>query len=466
MKMKIPLFGNCLALMVAASLAPGPAAAAAPAPGDIRRDATVEAVQRALPSVVNIRTETIVERHDPFEQLFQNFWGPMNRRPRTETTYSLGSGVIIDEDGWVLTNFHVVSRATRVFVRLADGKEFEAERIVGTSFTDVALLKILNPKGQKFSPIKFASDDDLLLGETVIALGNPFGLGGTVTRGILSSKSRRPPAENEPLEVEDWLQTDAAVNPGNSGGPLVNLHGDLIGVNVAVYREGQGISFAIPVRRVTAALAEMYSPETLQSLWFGARVKPGQFPLTVASVTADSPAARAGLKAGDQIVSINGRIPKRFIEFVTELMDAGTSRTVSLELSRGGARRSASVRLIRENSFFNSDLIRRKIGLAVEELTPQLAASLGLGDKRGVLISSVEADSPADAAGLQKGMIITTVDGQITWHDRQPAPSYVPVAKALHAKGKGDKSQFEVIIPVRVGRYIQFQQAKVEVPVR
>lgn len=433
---------------------------------DLRRDATVEAVQRALPAVVNIRTETIVERHDPFEELFQGFWGPRNRRPRTETTYSLGSGVIIDEDGWVLTNFHVVSRATKVFVRLADGKEYEAERIVGTSFTDVALLKIANPKGEKFSTIKFAADDDLLLGETIIALGNPFGLGGTVTKGILSSKSRRPPAENEPLEVEDWLQTDAAVNPGNSGGPLVNLRGDLIGVNVAVYREGQGISFAIPVRRITAALAEMYSPETLQSLWFGARVKPGQFPLRVASVQLESPAARAGLRVGDQIVSVGGRIPKRFIEFVRELLDAGTNRSVTLEILRDGARRPATVRLVRENSFFNSELIRQKIGLSVEDLTPQIAEALGLGDKRGVRVTAVEEGSPAAAAGLLKDMIITTVDGQVAWHEQQPAPSYVPVAKALHAKRKGDKSQFEVIVPVRIGRFWQFQPAKVEVMVR
>ena len=451
--------------LLAATLTPV-VQAAAPPPADIRRDATVEAVQRAMPSVVNIRTETIVERHDPFEQLFQGFWGPSVRRPRTETTFSLGSGVIIDEEGWVLTNFHVVSRATKVFVRLADGTEYQAERIVGTSFTDVALLKILNPKGDKFSAIKFALDDDLLLGETVIALGNPFGLGGSVSKGILSSKSRRPPAENEPLEVEDWLQTDAAINPGNSGGPLINLRGDLIGVSVAVYREGQGIGFAIPTRRVTAALAEMYSPETLESLWFGARVRPGAFPLTVTSVQPESPAGRAGVRAGDQIVEINGRIPRRFIEFVRELVGTGTNRPVSLAFQRNGKRQTASIRLVRESSYFNTDLVRKKIGLSVEELTPQLAETLGLGDKRGVIINEVEEGSPAARARLQKNMIITTVDGQVTWHDRQPAPSYVPVAKALYAKTKGDKSQFEVIIPRRVGRYIEFQQAKVEVTVR
>jgi serine protease Do len=443
----------------------GPGATPIP-PADIRRDTTVEAVQRAMPAVVNIRTETIVQRHDPFEQLFQGLWGPSIRRPRAETTFSMGSGVIIDEDGWVLTNFHVVSRATKVFVRLADGKEYEAERIVGASFTDVALLKILNPKGEKFSAIRFAADDDLLLGETVIALGNPFGLGGSVSKGILSSKSRRPPAENEPLEVEDWLQTDAAINPGNSGGPLINLRGDLIGVSVAVYREGQGISFAIPIRRVTAALAEMYSPETLQSLWFGARVKPGVFPLTIASVQPESPAGKAGLRAGDQIAEVNGKNPKRFIEFVRELVDSGTNKTVSLVLQRNGKRQPATVRLVRESTFFNSDLVRKKIGLAVEELTPQLADTLGLGDKRGVIINEVEEGSPAARAGLKKSMIITMVDGQVTWHERQPAPSYVPVAKALYARARGDKSRFEVIIPQRVGRFIQFQEANVEVAVR
>jgi serine protease Do len=459
----VSVLGSALAATVPAQAAP---AATPIPPPDIRRDTTVEAVQRAMPAVVNIRTETIVQRHDPFEQLFQGLWGPSIRRPRAETTFSMGSGVIIDEEGWVLTNFHVVSRATKVFVRLADGKEYEAERIVGASFTDVALLKILDPKGEKFSAIRFAADDDLLLGETVIALGNPFGLGGSVSKGILSSKSRRPPAENEPLEVEDWLQTDAAINPGNSGGPLINLRGDLIGVSVAVYREGQGISFAIPIRRVTAALAEMYSPETLQSLWFGARVRPGVFPLTIASVQPESPAGKAGLRAGDQIAEVNGKTPKRFIEFVRELVDSGTNKTVSLVLQRNGKRQPATVRLVRESTFFNSDLVRKKIGLAVEELTPQLAATLGLGDKRGVIINEVEEGSPAAHAGLKKSMIITMVDGQVTWHERQPAPSYVPVAKALYARARGDKSRFEVIIPQRVGRFIQFQEANVEVAVR
>lgn len=433
---------------------------------DIRRDATVEAVQRVLPCVVNIRTETLVERRDPFDRLLQDFWGPYYRQRGPETTYSLGSGVIVDEEGWVLTNFHVVNRATKVFVRLTDGREFQAERIVGTSFTDVALLRLQNPKREKFSAIQFASDDDLLLGETVIALGNPFGLGGSVSRGILSSKSRRPPMENEPLEVEDWLQTDAAINPGHSGGPLVNLRGELIGINVAVHREGQGISFAIPVRRVSSALGEMYSPEVLHSLWFGARLRPGTAPLQVISVQPESPAELAGLRQGDQIMTVNGQRPGRFIEFMRTLFDAGSTNTVALAVQRGTERRTAQVRLIPESAFFNSELVRGKIGITVAELTPQAAQTLGLGDKHGVIITGVDSGSPAEKSGLQKNMIITTVDGQTTWRDQQPAPSYVSVAKALHAKKPGDISEFELIIPRRTGRYLQMQEARVRVTVR
>ena len=188
------------AALLAAWLLAVPAVSPA-AEADVRRDATVEAVQKVMPCVVNVATETIVARHDPLENLFREFFDPYHRRRPPNTQYSLGSGVIIDEEGFVLTNFHVVGRASRVWVKLADGREFECDKITGTSFSDVALLKIRTKDREKFTAVKFAVDDDLLLGETVLALGNPFGLGGSVSRGILSSKSRRPPTENEPLDV-------------------------------------------------------------------------------------------------------------------------------------------------------------------------------------------------------------------------------------------------------------------------
>src|SRR5262249_5766202 len=216
-----------------------------------------------------IATETLIEHHDFYEELMRQFYGPRMFPQRHEKAVSLGSGVIIDEDGYVLTNFHVVRRASRIQVKLWNGDEYEAEPVQYTAGSDVALLKLVTKPSQKFKAIKFAADDDLLLGETVLALGNPFGLGGSVTKGILSSKNRRPASGNEPLDVEDWLQTDAAINAGNSGGPLVNLRGELIGLNVAVTRQdqGMGLGFSIPVKQVSAAFARFFTPELTDALW-------------------------------------------------------------------------------------------------------------------------------------------------------------------------------------------------------
>ena len=280
------------------------------AESDIRRDATVTTVEQVMPSVVNIATATIVEYEDFYQRLFREFYGPGGPAPRQERLNSIGSGVIIDEDGYVLTNLHVVRRASRTQVKLWDGREYEALPIVATPHSDVALLKIQAKPGEKFKAVKFASDDDLLLGETVLALGDPFGLGGSVTKGILSSKTRRPAAGGESLDINDWLQTDAAINPGNSGGPLINLRGELIGLNVAVYREGQGIGFAIPVKQVSEALARFFSPEVTHLLWFGAQFQPaGSSPLLVTEVQPGGPAEKAGLRAGDRILEANGKAP-------------------------------------------------------------------------------------------------------------------------------------------------------------
>jgi S1-C subfamily serine protease len=367
--------------------------------------------------------------------------------------------VIIDEEGFVLTNFHVVGKASRVWVKLADGREYEAEKLVGTSFTDVALLKIKTKENEKFTPVRFASDDDLLLGETVLALGNPFGLGGSVSKGILSSKSRRPPSENEPLDVLDWLQTDAAINPGNSGGPLINLRGDLIGINVAVYREGQGIGFAIPVKRVSQALSEIYSPEMLESLWFGARVKPGSPPLQVASVQMESPAGKAGLRAGDLILQINGKAPKGFIDFNRQLIEAKDKKEVALTIQRGTDRRNVNVRLTPEKVFFNAELFRKKTGLSIQELTPELSQSMGLARFQGILVAGVDRGTPAAQANFQRGMVITSIDGQ-------SLTSVVTAAKMVYGKGKGDKITLEVIFPTQRGVFVGFQQGTIELKLR
>jgi serine protease Do len=397
-----------------------------------RRDAVVEVVERVMPSVVNIATEEIVEYRDPFEQMFREFWGPYYRRRPADTRYSLGSGVIIDEEGWVLTNMHVVQRARRVWVQLADGREFEAQpRIVGTARTDVALLQILAKEGERFPAIQFAADDDLMLGETVLALGNPFGLGGSVSQGILSSKNRRPPREDEPLYIADWLQTDAAINPGSSGGPLVNLHGRLIGLSVAVYREGQGIGFAIPVKQVVEALAEIVTPEVNQSLWFGGRLRPGVPPLSFLSVQPGSPADAAGLKAGDRLISVNGQAPGGFMDAVNRI-GSSPRRVASLAVRREGETRTVEVTLKPL-----MELIDQRLGLSVQELTSDLAQRFGYNPRDGLLIADVSPDGPAAGLDLRPGYLLVAVGGQ-------PTPDLLTAAGSVMGLKPGDQVELTV----------------------
>jgi S1-C subfamily serine protease len=422
----------------------------ASAAGDARRDATVEAVEKVMPAVVNIATETIVENE--LDDFFRQFFGYGRRGPDTE--YSVGSGVIIDETGYVLTNDHVVKRANRIWVKLADRREpIEAEPIAGTSRSDVALLKLKAQPGERFTAVKFARDDDLLLGETVLALGNPFGLGGSVSRGILSSKNRRPPTPDEPLYVADWLQTDAAINPGNSGGALVNLRGELIGINVAMAREGQGIGFAIPIKQVAEALAEIFTPEVFKSLWFGAQLQPNSVPVTVRSVQSGSPADKAGLRTGDRILQVGDQVPRDYIH-VTELLTAGERPDRPVVVQRGTDRRSLSVRLMPLE-----ELIRQKLGVTVKELSRALSANLGLKPRSGLLVGGVDRGSPADQAGLGGGSVITSIEGVAT-------PDLFSAANLLAAKPRGDSVRVGVIVPWERGRLAGYRSGTVMLKVR
>ncbi len=444
----------------ALALAAGTVTVAAAGP-DVRRTPTVEAVAQVLPAVVNIGTETIVEVSDPFEKLLREFWGPYYRRRPAETQYSLGSGVIIDETGYLLTNEHVVRRASRIWVKLteeAGGGVYEAERVAGTATSDVALLKIKAAPGERFRAVRFAADDDLLLGETVIALGNPFGLGGSVSQGILSSKSRRPAEEEGPLGIEDWLQTDAAINPGNSGGPLINLRGELIGLNVAVYREGQGIGFAIPIKRVSEALMELLSPER-ERLWFGARIRPAGSDLIVAAVELGSPAEQAGLRVGDHILRVAGVAPAGFVEFNQRLLGAGDHREVPLEVRRGNTTLQLAVRLVREATVFNAALLRQKLGLTVQEMTRAQAARLGLMAPVGLSITDVESGSEAERAGVRRGQILLALDGKVP-------DDLIAAARLLYHRAAGEPVVLDLLWLRRSGRLLLPQRGQVTLQVR
>jgi len=318
----------------------------------------------------------------------------------------------------------------------------------------VALLKLIGRAGEKFKAVKFAKDDDLLLGETVLALGNPFGLGGSVSRGILSSKNRRPSLENEPLDVADWLQTDAAINPGSSGGPLINLRGELVGLNVAIYREGHGIGFAIPIKQVTEALSEIFIPEVTQSAWFGARLKSGPYPLLVTDVDPESPAAKAGLQKGDVIAQVNGNTPKDFIQ-CTEFISDSPHREVTLAVRRNGERRNITARMIPL-----AQLIRQKIGAALQELDKdELARQFGFHRGEGLLIAEVEPGGPAEHGELERGYLITGMDGQTT-------ADLISAASALVGKKKGESVVLQVVARRQRGAFLQSRQGSVTIRVR
>jgi S1-C subfamily serine protease len=256
----------------------------------------------------------------------------------------------------------------------------------------------------------------------------------------------------------DWLQTDASINPGNSGGPLINLRGELIGINVAIHREGQGIGFAVPVKRIAAAMADIYSPEELESLWFGARVRPGTSPLQVMSVQLESPAGKAGLRAGDLILQVNGNAPRSFMQFIQQLREVKDGEDLALKIQRGNDERKLTLKLLPEKDFFNAELIRKKIGASLQEMTPDLAEGLGL-KWRGLLVSGVDRGSAAAEAELQRGMLITSIDGQAVRDVRT-------AAKRLYTRAKGDKVVMDVVMPRHRGALLQYLQGRAELVIR
>ena len=416
-----------------------------------RQDAVVEAAGLVMPSVVNIATKTRVQRVRYYYDWWRDNWAPYAQElPPQE---SAGSGVVVDATGYVLTNVHVVKDADEIWVKInneaGEPKTYEAEVVVGSLTTDIALLKIIHGEaGKTFAVANFANNGDLLLGETVLALGNPFGLGGSVSRGILSSKSRRTETEGSQLDIPDWLQTDASINPGNSGGPLINLDGEIIGINVAVLKEGQGIGFAIPVKRVNEALSRIFTPEFLEGNWFGAKVDAGSRPLTVTAVEPNSPAAKADMAVGDQITKINGHSPRNFIEFAVRLLDLGNNPTVQIDIKRGDDVFLRAVNLIPEKTFLNSGLIREKTGVSLEALTPEVARALGFNSAEGLVVSQVDADSPADKAGLTTGVVVVAID------DRK-AIDIVNAARLLNRKTSGEGLKLSLVHIRRKGIFLR-----------
>jgi serine protease Do len=399
--------------------------------GDVLRETpTVLAVRQVLPSVVNISTERIVSQApspwgvDPFEGMFQDFF----REQRELKTTSLGSGVIITADGLIVTNAHVVDRATKVQVILADGTAYQAREVAGDRLNDLALLQVEDlPPGRKLQPAVLARPNDLLLGETVIAVGNPYGLGHSISQGVLSAVGRKVYYEGKTL-FDDILQTDAPINPGNSGGPLINLHGEMIGINTAIHREGQGIGFSIPLLRVERLLASWLIPERFRDVRLG--LIPGLLPrqdgsyaIAVESVMDDSPAAAAGLRPGDEIVAVDGRPTTTLFALSERLWRLAADEELALTLGDRRQVRLKAAPMVVQNG---EDAARKRLGIVLQELTPPLAKALNYPFAGGLVVS----DAPE--GGVVRGDVLLRL-GEI------PVHGFADIPRALQGKHFGDR---------------------------
>jgi S1-C subfamily serine protease len=437
---------------LALALAVTPLCVAEP-PDPVLADPVVTAVQKVLPAVVNISTEQLVTRQfrDPFEDFWRQFFG-QPRRPESNGGQSLGSGVIVDEDGWLVTNWHVVRRATKIHVVLADNTKYEARYVSSQGANDLALLKIDAKKPLPY--VEIATDREPLLGETVIAVGNPFGLEQTVTKGIISAKNRKYDAGD--ISFEDILQTDAAINPGNSGGPLINTRGQLVGINMAILSQAQGIGFAIPAKRVAGMVASWLSLEKRAQVWLGLSFAREEGRLVIANVQPDSPAAKAGLRPKDTLVTVDG---ERFAEVLLlqrHLLRKKAGDVVRFDL---GGRRVVEVKLAALPKLSTAELMQKRFGLQVQEMTPDLARALGLPVVQGLLIADVEKDSPAATAGLQRGIVITHFAGEeIQTGDR--------LGEQLTDLKSGDKVSLAIFVVQRRGNLTLQQTGAVTLPAR
>jgi serine protease Do len=414
------------------------AQAEAPARQVPKADAEVQlsfapVVKEVTPAVVNVyATKTEQGFESPFanDPFFSRFFGRDMFRSRPRTSQSLGSGVIVDATGVIVTNSHVVSGADDIRIALSGGREFPVKLLLDDPKSDLAVLQIEDAKGRTFPALRFADSDSLQVGDLVLAVGNPFGVGQTVTSGIVSALAR---TGVETANFDYFIQTDAAINPGNSGGALVNLAGELVGINTAIFtRSGGsvGIGFAIPANmaRTVAAAGEAGGP--IVRPWFGARLQEVTTDIAdslaidpphgalVTEVAPGSPADKAGLKPGDAIVEIDGvdvDAPQGFdFRFATKALGS----TSTLTYVRAGKTAEAQVAVSAPPAAAAGQTAEiggntRFAGTTVQVLTPALAQEMNLPfDSTGVVVSQVAAGSPADRMGLRPGDIIVAINGQ------------------------------------------------------
>ncbi len=385
-------------------------------------------VQRVAPAVVNVYATHVVENQNPFmaDPFFRQFFG---NSPRRQVERSLGSGVIVDPAGLIVTNFHVIRGASQVKVALSDKREFDADIVLRDQRSDLAVLRIKGAH-ERFPTLEFGDSDKLQVGDVVLAIGDPFGVGQTVTHGIVSALARTQVGSSD---YQFFIQTDAPINPGNSGGALVDMSGHLIGINSAIASSSggsEGIGFAIPANLVRVVVASAESGSTaVKRPWLGAKLQEVTPDIAdslglkapsgalVASVAADSPAARAGIKTGDLLVSVDGvaiEDPNAFdYRFATKPLGGAAQ----IGLIRQGRQMTVSVALqaLPETPRDELSISARSpfAGATVANLSPALADELRLDTQaQGVVITAVADGSTAQSIGFRPGDIVVNVNNE------------------------------------------------------
>ncbi len=389
-------------------------------------------------AVVNIRTVKTIQgggpvfRHfqrnpfgeqDPFRDFFERFFGEDHQREYKQR--SLGSGFIIDKEGYIVTNNHVIEDADEIVVKIKNGKEFDAEIIGRDPNTDLALLKIKSP--ENLETLKMGDSEALEIGQWVMAIGSPFGLEQTVTAGIVSAKGRVIGSG----PYDDFIQTDASINPGNSGGPLVNLDGEVIGINTAIVASGQGIGFAIPVNLAKGIIEQLKTTGEVTRGWLGVAIQDltqemveyydlkTDSGVMVAKVFENDPADKAGIKAQDIIVSIDGENIENSRELTAKVAGLTVGEKVKVTVIRNGEEKTFTVKIAKRDDEKLASGQRTwkneqagELGIQISGITPEIAERFNLPDVNGVVITDVENGSKAQRAGLKSGDIIKEINRQ------------------------------------------------------
>jgi len=394
-----------------------------------RESPVVRAVRKVGPAVVNISSSYEVRKRanpfsgfgmDPFfEEFFKDFFDPRFERHQQST--SLGSGVIIDgKRGYILTNAHVIARSGNIKVVLKDEREFEAKIVGADPDSDLAVLQIDSP--DRLPAVEMGRSDDLMIGETVIAIGNPFGFSHTVTTGVISAVDRSIRADER--VYLDFIQIDASINPGNSGGPLLNINGDLIGINTAIYAKAQGIGFAIPINKAKKIISDLIQYGEVIQTWVGITVQgldkklagylkvPDKKGVMVKALEPASPASKAGLKEGDIILSVGNKKIASVQDYWSVKKTYAAGDTLKAQIWRDGEIQTVSIKTQVFPLEMAEDLAFRLMGIRIEDLSPENRKNYRITVHQGVVISEIDGRSELARIGAQPGDVIRQIDDE------------------------------------------------------